>query len=192
MDTPVKADIVPNHHIHSMHCLLIILVLTLKQNIPKTTQKGLCQCFNIDVNQPRFFSGSEDTLFGFSVLQHEVGGEKMMLVGAPWDGPPNNRKGDIYKCVVGEELNSNCSKMNLADSAFQNVSRNLKNSHLGMTLTPNKPNGFLGLNLSCQPTDLQTTCARLLAESLLEPGRFFWVSLECCLSEVHRGCAAGR
>lgn len=36
-----------------------------------------------------------------------------MLVGAPWDGPPNNRKGDVYKCVVGEEKNSNCIKVNL-------------------------------------------------------------------------------
>lgn len=38
-----------------------------------------------------------------------------MLVGAPWDGPPNNRKGDVYKCVVGEEKNSNCSKVNLGE-----------------------------------------------------------------------------
>ncbi|KAF5904486.1 integrin alpha-10, partial [Clarias magur] len=117
------------------------------KNTPHTQYCGLCQCFNIDVNQPHIFSGAEDTLFGFSVLQHEVGGEKLMLVGAPWDGPPNNRKGDIYKCMMGEELNSNCSKVGLADTAFQNVSRNLKNSHLGMTLTPNEPNGFL----ACAP-----------------------------------------
>ncbi|KAI5106075.1 integrin alpha-10, partial [Silurus meridionalis] len=109
---------------------------------------GVCQCFNIDVSQPRIFSGAEDTLFGFSVLQHKAGGEKpTMLVGAPWDGPPKNRKGDVYKCTVGEELNSNCSKVNLADNAFQNVSRNLKNSHLGMTLTPDNQNGFL----ACAP-----------------------------------------
>lgn len=38
-----------------------------------------------------------------------------MLVGAPWDGPPNNRKGDVYKCIVGEEKNSNCSKVNLGE-----------------------------------------------------------------------------
>lgn len=38
-----------------------------------------------------------------------------MLVGAPWDGPPNNRKGDIYKCIVGAEKNSNCSKVNLGE-----------------------------------------------------------------------------
>ncbi|XP_052435407.1 integrin alpha-10 [Carassius gibelio] len=109
--------------------------------------KGLCECFNIDVKRPRIFSGPEDALFGFSVLQHENNGEKSILVGAPWDGPQNNRKGDIYKCIVGDETNSNCSKVNLGENAFQNVSRNLKNSHLGMTLTPAASDGFL----ACAP-----------------------------------------
>ena len=36
----------------------------------------LCQCFNIDVKNPRIFSAPNDTLFGFSVLQHEARGEK--------------------------------------------------------------------------------------------------------------------
>uniref|UniRef100_A0A672YEW4 Integrin, alpha 10 n=1 Tax=Sphaeramia orbicularis TaxID=375764 RepID=A0A672YEW4_9TELE len=107
----------------------------------------LCQCFNIDVTHPRIFTGPEDALFGFSVLQHESQGEKLMLVGAPWDGPPNNRKGDVYKCIVGEEKNSNCSKVNLGETALQNVSKNLRNSHLGMTLTPDSPDGFL----ACAP-----------------------------------------
>uniref|UniRef100_A0AAQ5YSV7 VWFA domain-containing protein n=1 Tax=Amphiprion ocellaris TaxID=80972 RepID=A0AAQ5YSV7_AMPOC len=107
----------------------------------------LLDCFNIDVKHPRIFSGPEDTLFGFSVLQHEADGEKSMLVGAPWDGPPNNRKGDVYKCIVGEEKNSNCSKVNLGETALQNVSKNLRNSHLGMTLTPDSPDGFL----ACAP-----------------------------------------
>lgn len=95
-----------------------------------------------------------------------------ILVGAPWDGPQNSRKGDIYKCIVEDETNSNCSKVNLGiglisiyfnscvvhgvqvydmfcvilcigENAFQNVSRNLKNSHLGMTLTPAASDGFL-------------------------------------------------
>lgn len=38
-----------------------------------------------------------------------------LLVGAPWDGSPSNRKGDIYKCSVGKERNSKCSKMNLGE-----------------------------------------------------------------------------
>uniref|UniRef100_A0A3Q4GDK0 Integrin, alpha 10 n=1 Tax=Neolamprologus brichardi TaxID=32507 RepID=A0A3Q4GDK0_NEOBR len=105
----------------------------------------LCQCFNIDVKHPRIFTGPEDALFGFSVLQHEADGEKM-LVGAPWDGPPNNRKGDVYKCNVGREKNSSCNKVNL-ETALQNVSKNLRNSHLGMTLTPTSPDGFL----ACAP-----------------------------------------
>uniref|UniRef100_A0A3Q4AL80 VWFA domain-containing protein n=1 Tax=Mola mola TaxID=94237 RepID=A0A3Q4AL80_MOLML len=105
----------------------------------------MCQCFNIDVKHPRIFSGPEDALFGFSVLQHEVDGEKM-LVGAPWDGPPNNRRGDVYKCSVGKEKKSNCSKVHL-ETALQNISKNLRNSHLGMTLTPDSPDGFL----ACAP-----------------------------------------
>ncbi|KAK5599870.1 hypothetical protein CRENBAI_014469 [Crenichthys baileyi] len=117
-------------------CLEFILLL-----------KELCQCFNIDVKHPRVFTGPEEAQFGFSVLQHEAEGEKSMLVGAPWDGPPNNRKGDVYKCVVGEEKNANCSKVNLGETALRNVSKNLRNSHLGMTLTPDSPDGFL----ACAP-----------------------------------------
>ncbi|KAM9309313.1 integrin alpha-10 [Pholidichthys leucotaenia] len=109
--------------------------------------KELCQCFNIDVKHPRIFTGPESALFGFSVLQHESDGEKLMLVGAPWDGPPSNRKGDVFKCIVGEERSSNCSKVNLGETALQNVSKNLRNSHLGMTLTPDSPDGFL----ACAP-----------------------------------------
>lgn len=70
-----------------------------------------------------------------------------MLVGAPWDGPPNNRKGDVYKCVVGDVKNSDCTKVNLGETALQNISKNLRNSHLGMTLTPESPDGFL----ACAP-----------------------------------------
>ncbi|KAM6910650.1 integrin alpha-10 isoform 1-T1 [Xenentodon cancila] len=117
-------------------CLEFILLL-----------KELCQCFNIDVKHPHIFSGPENALFGFSVLQHEADGQKLMLVGAPWDGPANNRKGDVYKCIVGDEKHSSCSKVNLGDTALQNVSKNLRNSHLGMTLTPQYPDGFL----ACAP-----------------------------------------
>ncbi|XP_055766836.1 integrin alpha-10-like [Salvelinus fontinalis] len=109
--------------------------------------KGLCECFNIDVKRPRIYTGPEEALFGFSVLQHDNAGDKSMLVGAPWDGPSNTRRGDVYKCIVGEERSSNCTKTNLGESTLQNVSRNLKNSHLGMTLSPDSPDGFL----ACAP-----------------------------------------
>uniref|UniRef100_A0A8C7CN81 Integrin subunit alpha 10 n=1 Tax=Oncorhynchus kisutch TaxID=8019 RepID=A0A8C7CN81_ONCKI len=97
--------------------------------------------------RPRIYTGPEEALFGFSVLQHDNAGDKSMLVGAPWDGPSNTRRGDVYKCIVGEERSSNCTKTNLGESTLQNVSRNLKNSHLGMTLSPDSPDGFL----ACAP-----------------------------------------
>uniref|UniRef100_A0A3P9I2K8 Integrin, alpha 10 n=1 Tax=Oryzias latipes TaxID=8090 RepID=A0A3P9I2K8_ORYLA len=132
--------------------------------------KELCQCFNIDGNHPRIFTGPEDALFGFSVLQHESGGEKLMLVGAPWDGPPNNRRGDVYKCVVGEERNSNCSKVGLGETALQNVSKNLKNSHLGMTLTPDSPDGFLACaplwSQECGTSKFSTGICALVSDDL--------------------------
>uniref|UniRef100_A0AAQ5XKK2 VWFA domain-containing protein n=1 Tax=Amphiprion ocellaris TaxID=80972 RepID=A0AAQ5XKK2_AMPOC len=92
-------------------------------------------------------SGPEDTLFGFSVLQHEADGEKSMLVGAPWDGPPNNRKGDVYKCIFRFPKTKLVVLCVSGETALQNVSKNLRNSHLGMTLTPDSPDGFL----ACAP-----------------------------------------
>uniref|UniRef100_A0A8C7K3S8 Integrin subunit alpha 10 n=1 Tax=Oncorhynchus kisutch TaxID=8019 RepID=A0A8C7K3S8_ONCKI len=77
--------------------------------------KGLCECFNIDVKRPRIYTGPEEALFGFSVLQHDNAGDKSMLVGAPWDGPSNTRRGDVYKCIVGEERSSNCTKTYLGE-----------------------------------------------------------------------------
>ncbi|KAL2084708.1 hypothetical protein ACEWY4_020226 [Coilia grayii] len=119
--------------------------------------KGLCQCFNIDVSRPRIFTGPEGTEFGFSVLQHEADGERSMLVGAPWDGTADNKKGDIYRCIMGDDSirgdsdsmtgSDNCTKLNLGDTALANVSRNLRNSHLGMTLSPDTPDGLL----ACAP-----------------------------------------
>ncbi|NXD17960.1 ITA10 protein, partial [Nothocercus nigrocapillus] len=35
-----------------------------------------------------------------------------LLVGAPWDGPAGDHRGDIYKCLVGPP-NSTCTKVNL-------------------------------------------------------------------------------
>ncbi|XP_058877900.1 integrin alpha-10-like [Acipenser ruthenus] len=106
-----------------------------------------CICFNIDVKRARIFNGPADALFGYKVLQHEAEGQKWMLVGAPWDGPANNRKGDVYKCIVGEERHSNCTKVNLGDTALQNVSKQIRNTHFGMTLAENKGEGFV----ACAP-----------------------------------------
>uniref|UniRef100_A0AAX7V167 VWFA domain-containing protein n=1 Tax=Astatotilapia calliptera TaxID=8154 RepID=A0AAX7V167_ASTCA len=58
-----------------------------------------------------------------------------LLVGAPWSGYSQNRKGDIYKCPITGSKNS-CDKLNLQDSVnvpeVKNVNANMS---LGLTLT---------------------------------------------------------
>uniref|UniRef100_A0A8C8RJX2 Integrin subunit alpha 10 n=1 Tax=Pelusios castaneus TaxID=367368 RepID=A0A8C8RJX2_9SAUR len=107
----------------------------------------LCRSFNIDVKRPQIFQGPPEAQFGYKVLQHKVGGEKWMLVGAPWDGTADNRKGDVYKCIMGARNNATCAKVNLGDTALQNVSTQIKNMHFGMTLVANKDDGFV----ACAP-----------------------------------------
>ncbi|KAK4807652.1 hypothetical protein QYF61_015998 [Mycteria americana] len=70
---------------------------------------GLCVGFNVDVRRPRLFHGPAEAQFGYKVLQRAGGGEKWLLVGAPWDG---DRQGDVYKCRVGPP-NATCAKANL-------------------------------------------------------------------------------
>uniref|UniRef100_A0A8B9BUC8 Uncharacterized protein n=1 Tax=Anser brachyrhynchus TaxID=132585 RepID=A0A8B9BUC8_9AVES len=73
---------------------------------------GLCGAFNIDVSSPRLFHGPPEAQFGYKVLQRAAGGDRWLLVGAPWDGPEGDRRGDVYKCRVGSP-NATCAKANL-------------------------------------------------------------------------------
>ncbi|XP_077697731.1 integrin alpha-10 [Eretmochelys imbricata] len=115
--------------------------------LPVLFVAGLCRSFNIDVKRPQIFQGPPEAQFGYKVLQHEAGGEKWMLVGAPWDGTADNRKGDVYKCVMGARNVSACAKVNLGDLALRNVSTQIRNMHFGMTLLDNKEDGFV----ACAP-----------------------------------------
>uniref|UniRef100_A0A670JQW4 Integrin subunit alpha 10 n=1 Tax=Podarcis muralis TaxID=64176 RepID=A0A670JQW4_PODMU len=103
--------------------------------------------FNIDVKRPQIFRGPQEAQFGYKVLQYTAQGQKWMLVGAPWDGTADDRKGDVYKCIVGERNNSTCAKVNIGDMALQNNSRQIKNMHFGMSLVANKDDGFV----ACAP-----------------------------------------
>uniref|UniRef100_A0A8B9PKI9 Integrin subunit alpha 10 n=1 Tax=Apteryx owenii TaxID=8824 RepID=A0A8B9PKI9_APTOW len=76
---------------------------------------GLCIAFNVDVSSPRLFQGPPEAQFGYKVLQRAAGGRKWLLVGAPWDGPAGDRRGDVYKCLVGPP-NSTCTKANLGNA----------------------------------------------------------------------------
>ncbi|ELW49739.1 Integrin alpha-10 [Tupaia chinensis] len=81
----------------------------------------LCSPFNLDVHRPRLFPGPPETEFGYSVLQHVGGGQRWMLVGAPWDGPSGDRRGDVYRCPVGGPNNAPCAKGHLGCPTYMDV-----------------------------------------------------------------------
>ncbi|XP_066842021.1 integrin alpha-10 [Anser cygnoides] len=107
---------------------------------------GLCGAFNIDVSSPRLFHGPPEAQFGYKVLQRAAGGDRWLLVGAPWDGPEGDRRGDVYKCRVGSP-NATCAKANLGTAALQRSPLPSRNMHLGMTLLDSKDGGFV----ACAP-----------------------------------------
>nr|XP_044994242.1 integrin alpha-10 isoform X3 [Jaculus jaculus] len=109
---------------------------------------GLCFPFNLDVRHPRLFTGPPEAEFGYSVLQHVGGGQRWMLVGAPWDGPSGDRRGDVYRCSIGGGHNASCAKGHLGDFQLGNSSHPAVNMHLGMSLLEtNGDGGFM----ACAP-----------------------------------------
>ncbi|ELK29855.1 Integrin alpha-10 [Myotis davidii] len=92
------------------HLFLSLMVLT-----------GLCSPFNLDAHHPRLFPGPPEAEFGYSVLQHVGGGQRWVLVGAPWDGPSGDRRGDIYRCPIGRSHNASCVKVHLGCPTYMDV-----------------------------------------------------------------------
>ncbi|XP_065761439.1 integrin alpha-10 isoform X1 [Muntiacus reevesi] len=116
--------------------------------LPLMFLTGLCSPFNLDVHRPRLFLGPPETEFGYSVLQHVGGGRRWMLVGAPWDGPSGDRRGDVYRCLVGGSHSAPCAKGHLGDHPLGNSSRPAVNMHLGMSLLETDGNGGF---MACAP-----------------------------------------
>uniref|UniRef100_A0A3P9LL28 Integrin subunit alpha 11 n=1 Tax=Oryzias latipes TaxID=8090 RepID=A0A3P9LL28_ORYLA len=109
-------------------------------------QFGLHDCFNIDTKTPRIIKGPKQAQFGYTVQQHvAAGGEKWLLVGAPYEMNGPYQTGDIYKCSLSKRTNgSGCSKLNLGRISLTNVSERKDKMRLGMTLTSNpKDNSFV-------------------------------------------------
>uniref|UniRef100_A0A7N6BY20 VWFA domain-containing protein n=1 Tax=Anabas testudineus TaxID=64144 RepID=A0A7N6BY20_ANATE len=72
-------------------------------------------CFNIDIKKHRIIKGPKQAQFGYTVQQHvAAGGEKWLLVGAPYEMNGPYQTGDVYKCSLSKRTNGNgCSKLNL-------------------------------------------------------------------------------
>ncbi|XP_033972599.1 integrin alpha-11a [Trematomus bernacchii] len=102
-------------------------------------QLGIHDCFNIDTKNPRIIKGPKQAQFGYTVQQHvAAGGEKWLLVGAPYEMNGPYQTGDIYKCSLSRRTKGNgCSKLNLGRISLTNVSERKDKMRLGMTLTSN-------------------------------------------------------
>ncbi|KAB0396696.1 hypothetical protein E2I00_003664, partial [Balaenoptera physalus] len=74
--------------------------------------------------------------------------DTVMLVGAPWDGPSGDRRGDVYRCPVGGSRNAPCAKGHLGDYPLGNSSRPAVNMHLGMSLLETVGDGGF---MACAP-----------------------------------------
>nr|XP_008262764.1 integrin alpha-10 isoform X2 [Oryctolagus cuniculus] len=116
--------------------------------LPLMFLAGLCFSFNLDVHHPRMFPGPPEAEFGYSVLQHVGGGRRWMLVGAPWDGPSGDRRGDVYRCPIGGFHSAPCAKSHLGDHQLGNSSRPAVNMHLGMSLLETDGDGGF---MACAP-----------------------------------------
>uniref|UniRef100_A0A7N8Y150 Integrin, alpha 11a n=1 Tax=Mastacembelus armatus TaxID=205130 RepID=A0A7N8Y150_9TELE len=103
-------------------------------------------CFNVDTKKHKIIKGPKQAQFGYTVQQHvAAGGEKWLLVGAPYEMNGPYQTGDIYKCPLSKRTNGNgCSKLNLGRISLTNVSERKDKMRLGMTLTSNpKDNSFV-------------------------------------------------
>uniref|UniRef100_A0A8C7QYY7 Integrin subunit alpha 2 n=1 Tax=Oncorhynchus mykiss TaxID=8022 RepID=A0A8C7QYY7_ONCMY len=83
----------------------------------------------------RVFSEPSVEEFGYTVQQFRNHQGKWLLVGSPWSGYNQDRKGDVYKCEI-RGASSGCQRLNLQNSvSISTVSNVNVNMSLGLTLT---------------------------------------------------------
>uniref|UniRef100_A0A8U7NTL9 Integrin subunit alpha 1 n=1 Tax=Corvus moneduloides TaxID=1196302 RepID=A0A8U7NTL9_CORMO len=104
----------------------------------------LVRTSNVDVKNALTFNGPLEDMFGYTVQQYENEEGKWVLIGSPLVGQPEKRTGDVYKCPVGRDSPSPCTKLNLpASTSVPNVVEVKENMTLGTTLVTNPKGGFL-------------------------------------------------
>ncbi|XP_061855845.1 integrin alpha-11 isoform X2 [Colius striatus] len=109
---------------------------------------GLSDTFNIDTRRPKIIAGSREAYFGYTVQQHDIGGKKWLVVGAPYETNGQQKTGDVYKCPVTSDSHSNCTKLNLGRVTLSNVSERKDNMRLGLSLATNPRDSSV---LACSP-----------------------------------------
>ncbi|XP_041324796.1 integrin alpha-11 [Pyrgilauda ruficollis] len=109
---------------------------------------GFGNSFNIDTKRPQIIVGSRESFFGYTVQQHDIGGKKWLVVGAPYESNGQQKTGDVYKCPVLSESHGNCTKLNLGRVTLSNVSERKDNMRLGLSLATNPRDSSF---LACSP-----------------------------------------
>ncbi|XP_052464492.1 integrin alpha-2 [Carassius gibelio] len=120
--------------------ILPVLLAVLCFSIMQDNTQG----FNVGISGAKIFSVSAEQ-FGYSVKQFNNSQGKWLLVGSPWKGYPQNRKGEIYKCEINHPGVS-CESLDLQNSVnVPNISNsNNINMSLGLTLIPTtRDSGFM-------------------------------------------------
>uniref|UniRef100_A0A8C5JG49 Integrin subunit alpha 11 n=1 Tax=Junco hyemalis TaxID=40217 RepID=A0A8C5JG49_JUNHY len=109
---------------------------------------GFGNSFNIDTKRPQIIAGSRESFFGYTVQQHDIGGKKWLVVGAPYESNGQQKTGDVYKCPVLSDDHGNCTKLNLGRVTLSNVSERKDNMRLGLSLATNPRDSSF---LACSP-----------------------------------------
>uniref|UniRef100_A0A8C7QZ17 Integrin subunit alpha 2 n=1 Tax=Oncorhynchus mykiss TaxID=8022 RepID=A0A8C7QZ17_ONCMY len=90
---------------------------------------------NTHTHLTKVFSEPSVEEFGYTVQQFRNHQGKWLLVGSPWSGYNQDRKGDVYKCEI-RGASSGCQRLNLQNSvSISTVSNVNVNMSLGLTLT---------------------------------------------------------
>ncbi|XP_029574008.1 integrin alpha-2-like [Salmo trutta] len=142
------------------------------------------EAFNVGTADAKVFSGPANEQFGYTVQQLTNHQGKWLLVGAPWSGFTDNRKGDVYKCPVSGSKTS-CDKLNIQDSINIPDERNINvNMSLGLTLTRMpKISGFMTCGpLWAQRCGSQDFCPGVCAgvSPLFKPHSAFSPAVQTC------------
>ncbi|XP_064163109.1 integrin alpha-2-like isoform X1 [Anguilla rostrata] len=100
--------------------------------------------FNVGTSGAKVFTGPMTEEFGYVVKQFINHQGKWLLVGAPWSGYPQNRKGDVYKCQIPGSTTT-CAKLDMQRYVRIPDVKNIDiNMTLGLTLTrPARQDGFM-------------------------------------------------
>uniref|UniRef100_A0A673X1P5 Integrin alpha-2-like n=1 Tax=Salmo trutta TaxID=8032 RepID=A0A673X1P5_SALTR len=138
----------------------------------------------LSLSYAKVFSGPANEQFGYTVQQLTNHQGKWLLVGAPWSGFTDNRKGDVYKCPVSGSKTS-CDKLNIQDSINIPDERNINvNMSLGLTLTRMpKISGFMTCGpLWAQRCGSQDFCPGVCAgvSPLFKPHSAFSPAVQTC------------